>query len=280
MGFLRFGSVAFGVLLAAGCGGGSGASDDAMNGAASGASPGPSTSGVGSEGSPSAAPRLRSVLVFTRTLGYRHDSIGAGVAALQKLGTEHGFTVDQTEDPTRFSDEGLASYDVVVWLSTSADVLDDEQQTAFQRFIQAGHGWVGIHAAADSEYDWPWYGELLGGNAWFLDHPVIQTAEVDVEDAHHASTSQWPAAFLHQDELYNFRANPRTSVNVLLRLNESSYQPGDGAMGSDHPIAWYHEFDGGRAWYTALGHRPELYSDAQFVQHLFGGIQWAAGVEP
>jgi type 1 glutamine amidotransferase len=220
------------------------------------------------------------VLVFTRTLGYRHDSIAAGVAAIQKLGTLKGFTVAQTEDPTRFSDAGLADYDVVVWLSTTADVLDEEQQAAFQRFIQAGHGWVGIHAAADSEYDWAWYGQLLGGNAWFLDHPDIQTVEVDVEDPTHASTAQWPAKFMHQDELYNFRANPRASVSVLLRLNESSYQPGEGAMGSDHPIAWYHAFDGGRAWYTALGHRPELYSDAQFVQHLLGGIEWAAGVAP
>lgn len=222
-------------------------------------------------------PRLERVLVFTRTLGYRHDSIGAGISAIQKLGMEHGFAVDQSEDPTKFNDATLADYDVVIWLSTTADVLDDDQQNAFQRYIEAGGGWVGVHAAADTEYDWPWYGQLLGNNAWFLQHPMIQTAQLDVEKADHASTAHLPARFPLQDEWYNFRANPRSAVNVLLRLDETSYLPGDGAMG-DHPIAWYHEVDGGRAFYTALGHRVELYTDPQYTQHLLGGIQWAAGL--
>jgi type 1 glutamine amidotransferase len=221
--------------------------------------------------------RLERVLVFSRTLGYRHDSIGAGISAIQKLGMEHGFAVDQTEDPTKFNDATLADYDVVIWLSTTADVLDADQQSAFQRYIEAGGGWVGVHAAADTEYDWPWYGQLLGNDAWFLIHPMIQTAQLDVEKADHASTAHLPARFPLQDEWYNFRANPRSAVNVLLRLDETSYQPGDGAMG-DHPIAWYHEFDGGRAFYTALGHRVELYTDPQYTQHLLGGIQWVAGL--
>jgi type 1 glutamine amidotransferase len=230
-----------------------------------------------SSGTTSAPAQLERVLVFSRTLGYRHDSIGAGITAIQKLGMEHGFVVDQTEDPAKFNDATLTDYDVVIWLSTTADVLDDGQQSAFQRYIEAGGGWVGVHAAADTEYDWPWYGQLLGNNAWFQSHPMIQTAQLDVENADHASTAHLPARFPLQDEWYNFRVNPRSAVNVLLRLDETSYTPGDGAMG-DHPIAWFHEFDGGRAFYTALGHRIELYTDLQYTQHLLGGIQWAAGL--
>ncbi|HVZ32709.1 MAG TPA: ThuA domain-containing protein, partial [Polyangiaceae bacterium] len=164
---------------------------------------------------------LQRVLVFTRTLGYRHDSIGAGVAAIQKLGSENGFIVDQTEDPKRFSDQGLAGYDVVIWLSTSGAVLDADQQAAFRRHVEAGHGWVGIHGAADTAYGWAWYGQLLGGNAWLLNHPEIQVSEVNVEDPRHPSTSRLGERFEWRDELYNFRANPRGSVHVLLRVNES-----------------------------------------------------------
>jgi cytochrome c len=245
-------------------------------GAASAGTPGAGQRPVSGEPSPAALSR---VLVFTRTLGYRHDSIGTGVAALQKLGAENGFTVDATEDPARFDDATLGAYDVVVWLSTTADVLDERQQAAFQRYVQAGGGWVGVHSATDTEYDWPWYGQLIGNDAWFRIHPPIQTAQLVVEQRDHASTAHLPASFSLQDEWYNFRANPRASVNVLLHLDEGSYAPGEGAMG-DHPIAWYHEFDGGRAWYTALGHRSELYADPQYTEHLLGGLRWAAGVAP
>jgi type 1 glutamine amidotransferase len=234
--------------------------------------------GTGEVTTPPAPRTLSNVLVFTRTVGYRHDSITAGVDAIRRLGAEHGFTVQQTEDPAAFSDQALAAYQVVVFLSTTADVLGNEQQAAFERYIAAGNGWVGVHAAADTEYDWAWYGGLLGGDAWFLIHPEIQTAELQVEDAGHPSTAHLPATFSLQDEWYNYRNNPRPEVNVLLRLNEASYQVGEGAMGTDHPIAWYHEYAGGRAWYTGLGHRIELYSDPQFVEHLLGGIRWAAGV--
>jgi type 1 glutamine amidotransferase len=221
---------------------------------------------------------LSNVLVFTRTTGFRHDSIGAGVTAIRNLGSANAFAVEQTEDPTRFSDQGLTPYQVVIFLSTTMDVLADEQQGAFERFIQAGGGWVGIHAAADTEYTWPWYGGLLGANAWFRGHPAIQTAELIVEDASHPSTSHLPARFNMQDEWYSFRANPRPDVTVLLRLNEASYQLESFAMGEDHPIAWYHEYAGGRAWYTGLGHRQELYADPAFLGHVLGGIRWAARV--
>lgn len=224
--------------------------------------------------------QLENVLVFTRTLSYRHDAIPVGVEAIRALGAEHGFAVQQTEDPSLFNDAVLAGYDVVVWLSTTADVLDETQQAAFERYIQAGGGWVGVHAAADTEYDWAWYGELLGGGAYFQSHPEIQNARLNVEQAAHASAAHLAPTFELTDEWYNFQANPRSAVNVVLTLDETSYAPGADAMGADHPIAWYHEFQGGRAWYTALGHRSELYSDPVFTQHLLGGIRWAADVAP
>lgn len=227
---------------------------------------------------PKLGERLASVLVFTRTAGYRHGSIEAGVQALGRLGRNHGFAVDRTEDPADFSDERLARYDVVIWLSTDSEVLNDAGRRAFERYIRAGGGWVGVHAAAATEYDWAWYGQLIGGGAFFRGHPEVQSAQVNVEIADHLSTQHLPPSFTLQDEWYSFRANPRPSVRVLLTVSESSYEAGDLAMG-DHPIAWYHEFDGGRAWYTALGHPDELYSDARFEQHLLGGIRWAAGVD-
>ena len=245
---------------------------------------------IGENPPPSDPPTLESVLVFTRTTGFRHDSIGAGVEAIRTLGGANGFSVEQTEDPTKFSDAGLAPFDVVIFLSTTGDVLDPTQQAAFERYIRAGGGWVGVHAATDTEYDWAWYGQLIGNGAYFRSHPAIQPVTVKVESTAHVSTAHLPATFSFTDELYNFRQNPRSAVTVLMTLDETSYTAGDGAMGADHPIAWYHEFDGGRAWYTALGHRLELYqasnvpalqeSFAQYTQHLLGGIRWAAGVVP
>jgi cytochrome c len=223
---------------------------------------------------------LEKVLVFSRTAGYRHDAIGPGIEAIRGLGASNGFAVEASEEPSLFNDAQLGEFDVVIWLSTTGDVLTRDQQAAFERYIRAGGGWIGVHAAADTEYDWAWYGQLLGGGAYFISHPAIQTVTLNVEQASHSSTAHLPATFQLQDEWYNFRVNPRSAVNVLMTLEEASYQPGANAMGADHPIAWYHEFEGGRAWYTALGHRQELYRDAMFTRHLLGGIRWAAGVVP
>jgi type 1 glutamine amidotransferase len=223
--------------------------------------------------------RLESVLVFTRTTGFRHDSIEPGVQALERLGQENAFTLERSEEPADFTDENLARYDAVVWLNTDSEVLDEASRRAFERYIRAGGGWVGVHAAAASEYGWAWYGQLLGGAAYFLGHPAIQPARVQVESPDHLSTEHLPQSFTLQDEWYSFRTNPRSQVQVLLTLDESSYAVGDLAMG-DHPIAWCHEFDGGRAWYTALGHPIASYSDPVFTQHLLGGLRWAAGAAP
>lgn len=223
--------------------------------------------------------RLENVLVFTRTVGFRHDSIGPGVEALRRLGADHGFAVEPTEDPADFTDENLSRYDVVLWLSTDADVLGEEAQGAFERYIRAGGGWVGVHAASATEYGWAWYGQLIGAGAFFSGHPPIQPARVQVQISGHASTEHLATTFTWEDEWYSFRVNPRASVSVLMTVDESSYAVGALAMG-DHPIAWYHEFEGGRAWYTALGHPIGSYADDRFTRHLLGGIRWAAGVAP
>ncbi|WP_199430141.1 ThuA domain-containing protein [Qaidamihabitans albus] len=216
-----------------------------------------------------------SVLVFSKTAGYRHASIPTGVSAIEQLGAENGFTVEATEDAAAFTDENLSRFDAVVWLSTTGDVLDEAQQGAFERYVEGGGGYAGVHAASDTEYDWPWYGDLVG--AYFDSHPQIQQATVNVEDRQHPSTAGLPYQWERTDEWYNFRDNPRQDVHVLAALDESSYDAGGGAMG-DHPIAWCHENSGGRAWYTGGGHTEESYGEAEFRQHLLGGIQYVTGV--
>ncbi|GAB4214382.1 MAG: hypothetical protein OHK0022_52830 [Roseiflexaceae bacterium] len=214
------------------------------------------------------------VLVFTRTLGFRHDSIPDGIAAVQALGRRHGFGVVASEDPALFNDADLARFRVVVFLSTTGNILNNEQQAAFQRYIRAGGGFAGVHAASDTEYGWPWYGLLVG--SYFDSHPAIQPAGVLVADAEHPSTHGLPTPWQRTDEWYNFRGAP-THVRVLLRLDETSYT--GGGMGDNHPIAWCHEYEGGRAWYTGMGHTSESFAEPLFLQHLLGGILWAAGVD-
>ncbi|HVR96271.1 MAG TPA: ThuA domain-containing protein [Thermoanaerobaculia bacterium] len=215
------------------------------------------------------------ILVFSKTAGFRHSSIEPGIAAIRNLGAANGFEVDATEDARQLTPANLARYSAVVFLSTTGDVLDDAQQAAFMAFIRRGGGYVGIHAAADTEYFWPWYGDLMG--AYFARHPAPARARLRVENRNHPSTSALPDPWVRTDEWYDFQRNPRShGVTVLLTLDESSY-PG-GQMGSDHPIAWYHEFDGGRAWYTAGGHTDESFAEPDFLQHLLGGIRYAAGL--
>lgn len=220
------------------------------------------------------------VLVFSKTVGFRHGSIAEGLALLRAQGANQGFGVDASEDASQFNPSNLARYRAVVWLSTTGDVLNSAQETAFEQWLTAGGGSVGIHAAADCEYQWAWYGaQVLGNGAWFFAHPAIQTATVVRENATDASTSHLPPTFSFTDEWYNFRANPRPQADVLLRLDETSYSPGNGAMGADHPISWKRAVGAGRSWYTGLGHRSETYADARFQRHLLGGLLWAMGRE-
>ncbi len=221
---------------------------------------------------PAAGAPLTKVLVFSKTAGFRHSSIGVGITAIQQLGAANGFTVTATEDAAQFTTANLAQYQAVVFLSTTGDVLNATQQTAFQSYIASGGGYVGIHAAADTEYDWPWYGGLVG--AWFASHPAIQTATVRVEDRTSPATAHLGATWVRSDEWYNYRTNPRANVKVLMSLDESTYS--GGSMG-DHPITWCQNYGGGRAFYTGLGHTDASYSDAAFRTMLLGGIQIAAG---
>ncbi|WP_460776330.1 ThuA domain-containing protein [Nocardiopsis nanhaiensis] len=218
-------------------------------------------------------------LIFSKTSGFRHDSIPYGVALYEALAEEHGFETEHTEDADIFNEQDLADFDAVIWLSTTGDVLDEDQQAAFEDYIQDGGGYVGVHAASDTHYDWEWYGDLVG--AYFASHPPgTQDAEVMVNDRVHPSTDMLPASWERHDEWYDFDASPRGDVHVLAGLNEESYEdevdPG-GQMGYDHPIAWCQEFDGGKSWYTGGGHTIESFSEEDFADHLLGGLEWAAG---
>src|SRR4051812_33249161 len=195
------------------------------------------------------------VLVFSLTKGFHHESIPNGIAAIQKLGQENGFDVDTTTNPEMFNDSTLKKYSAVIFLSTTGDVLNYRQEAAFERYIQAGGGYVGVHAATDTEYDWGWYGRLAG--AWFYDHPGIhdkspnvQPGVLNVVDNNNPATKHLPKVWKHTDEFYSFKKALAPDVHVLVTVDESSYTGGK-RMGF-HPMVWYHDFDGGRSFYTEL----------------------------
>lgn len=213
------------------------------------------------------------VLVFCKTAGFHHESIAVGKIAIMKLGAENGFDVDTTIDAGKFTVENLKQYAAVIFLSTTHDVLDEAQQKAFIHYIEAGGGFVGIHAATDCEYNWQWYGNLVG--AYFDSHPAQQNAVFDVVDSTSIATKHLPTKWKRFDELYNFKwIEP--NLHILLTIDETTYTGGKNP--SYHPMAWYHEYDGGRAFYTELGHTNESYADPLYLQHLLGGIKYAMGV--
>jgi glucose/arabinose dehydrogenase/type 1 glutamine amidotransferase len=216
------------------------------------------------------------VLVFTKTAGFRHDSIPAGIDAVTTLGAANNFSVTATEDSTFFTPDNLAAFKAVIFLSTTGDVLDDTQQTAMQAYVDGGGGFVGVHAAADTEYDWPYYDGLVGTH--FASHPGIQQATLLNEDRTHPATQHLGPTWTRTDEWYNYRANPRSRVHVLQRLDESTYS--GGSMGADHPITWCHPQAQGRSFYTGLGHTTESYADPTFRALLLGGIRYVMGVAP
>ncbi|MEQ8427251.1 MAG: ThuA domain-containing protein [Gammaproteobacteria bacterium] len=213
------------------------------------------------------------ILVFSKTDGYRHQSIPSAIRALRQLADDHNVAIDTTEDATSFSLDSLSKYDAVVFLLTTGDVLDDDQQHAFTRFIRAGGGFVGIHSASDTEHDWPWYGELVGG--FFNGHPFnpnVREGTVLVADASHPSTRMLPATWVRTDEWYDFH-NFRDGITILLNVDEASYKRSEENPAPEpRPIAWFHEFDGGRSFYTALGHTEASYSDSLFLAHIWGGL--------
>ncbi len=211
----------------------------------------------------------KKVLVFSKTKGYRHTSIETGIKAIRKLGEVNGFEVSATEDAAIFTSDSLKRYQAVLFLSTTGNIFNKAQERAFKSFIINGGGFVGVHAAADTEYDWPWYGQLVG--AYFESHPEQQSAVLSLQDADHVSTKGLPSKWQHFDEWYNFK-DIQEGIRVVLTVDELSYT--GGKNGSFHPISWYREFDGGKMFYTALGHTEAAYSGEFFLKHLLGGIQY------
>lgn len=217
------------------------------------------------------------ILVFSKTAAFRHESIEKGIEALKKMGERHHFLVDTTENADRFNEENLSRYSAVVFLSTTGDVLNQEQQNDFERFIQAGGGYVGIHAAADTEYDWPWYGKLVG--AYFESHPMnpnVKTGTFYTVDKNHLASDSLPDRFEKTDEFYSYK-NINPDIKVLVKIDEKTYT--GGTNGDDHPMVWYHEYDGGRSFYTAMGHTNETFEDPLFLRQLWGGLKYVMGGE-
>ncbi|QNF33745.1 ThuA domain-containing protein [Adhaeribacter swui] len=215
------------------------------------------------------------ILIFSKTAAFRHASIEAGQKAFRQMGQQHGFAVDTTENAARFTEENLKKYRAVVFLNTTGDVLNPIQQNAFERYIQAGGGYLGIHAAADTEYGWPWYNKLAG--AWFESHPNpdnVQKGTFIVQDKTHPATSFLPEKWERIDEFYSYK-NISPDIKVLLKIDEKTYR--GGTNGDNHPMAWYQEFDGGRSFYTASGHTDATFAEPLFLKHLYAGLHYVMG---
>ena len=221
------------------------------------------------------------VLLFTKTDGFHHESIQEGVTAIRQLAIRNNFLVDWHENASVFNDKGLENYSAVIFLNTTGNILNEEQQAAFEKFIKAGKGFVGIHSASDTEYDWAWYTKLVG--MMFKIHPQQQTAYLKVEDSNFPGMERFPKKLLWTDEWYEFGDRKSDDLHFLVSVDEKTYAPyakwgekeGKG-MGVLHPSSGYHNYDGGRAFYTALGHISLTFSDQTFLDHIYGGIYWAA----
>jgi type 1 glutamine amidotransferase len=215
------------------------------------------------------------VLLFSRTTGYRHDSIPTAIATLTDLGPANGYVAVSTEDPAAFTGDNLARFRVVVFLMTTGEPLDAAGESAFEQWMNGGGSWVGVHSAADTGYDWPFYGALVG--AYFKQHPAIQQATVNIEVPDHPATAGLPSPWVRTDEWYDFQTNPRAVATVLVTIDESTYT--GGTMGADHPLVWAHPTTGGgRALYTEMGHTMESWADPLYQKHVVGAIRWAAGM--
>jgi uncharacterized protein len=221
------------------------------------------------------------VLVFSKTVGWHHSSINQGVTALEEMAKNHHFKMDWQEDASVINNENLANFDVVVFLQTTGDILNDMQQAALKQFIESDKGFVGIHSASDTEYDWPWYGKLVGRH--FVIHPQIQTARINIIDNNFPGLEYFPTSSLWTEEWYQYGEELSKDLHYLITVDEMSFDPnvqwgekkGKG-MGAFHPVAWYQYIDGGRSFYSGLGHMGASYSNKAFIEHLYGGIYWAA----
>jgi type 1 glutamine amidotransferase len=228
---------------------------------------------------PAAAAGPPRVLLFSHSTGYRHASIGPGIAAIQGLGAREKIVIVPSEDPNVFSAEGLSGFDAIIFLSTSTDPKNPQSEwfqgprrDALQAFVRRGGGIVGIHAASDSHYNWPWYGRMIGGH--FTRHPQgTPEGTLRVVDRKHRSTRALPETMRRVDEWYYFDDyDPENHILVTLdpaSIGEKDVNP--------NPVSWSHEFEGGRVFYTAMGHTDESYADPNFLTHLAGGLRWVLG---
>lgn len=211
-----------------------------------------------------------SMLIFSKTAGFRHDSIAEGIMCFRELGAELGLKIIATEDASVFNSKNLSSVRVVIFLNTTGDILNAVEEAAFESYIRNGGAWLGVHAAADTEYEWEFYKGLVG--AYFKSHPAIQPARINIEIKDHPSTRMLPGLWNRTDEWYTYTLSPRDDVTVLASLDEDSFS--GGGMNGDHPIAWCHEYEGGRALYTGGGHTKESYREPKFRAHLKGSLEW------
>jgi type 1 glutamine amidotransferase len=230
----------------------------------------------------SSAQKQFKVLLVTTTKGWHHESVHAGVLALQQMGVRNFFDVVLWEDPSGFTDEYLNMFHAVFLLNTTGEFFDATQQNVMERFIESGNVFVGVHSASDTEYDWEWYNKLVG--RMFHIHPTIQTAKMKILDSKFPGLQGFEQDRLWTEEFYEFGPEKISGLNYVLGVDESTYNPkadwgarakGEG-MGKLHPLSWYHNYDGGRAFYTALGHLPTNWAEPAFLNHLYAGIFWAA----
>lgn len=211
------------------------------------------------------------VLVFTKTTGFRHASIPAGVEAVKAVASELGLDIEHTEDADVHAPDRLIDFRAVVWLSTSGDVLDELGRAALADYVTGGGGWFGIHNASNAEVSWPYFRELVG--ARFIGHPPgCADGRIEVKDAEHPATAHLPKEWHWNDEWYSFDRRPE-GFDVLLEVDEDSYDTADLAMGAPHPLAWHRRLEAGRCFYTALGHSESAYEDPTFLAHIKGGLQ-------
>jgi uncharacterized protein len=221
------------------------------------------------------------VLLITTTRGWHHESLHSGVIAIKEMGVKNFFDVVLFEDPNGFTDKFVEQFQAIIFLNTTGNIFDSTQQKVMERFIQAGKGFVGIHSASDTEYGWEWYTKLVG--RMFKIHPAIQTAALNILDTSFPGLQGFANNKLWTDEWYEFSEDKIAGLNNILAVDEKTYNPkvqwgdkkGEG-MGKLHPVSWYHNYDGGRSFYTALGHLPTIYKDEAFLNHLYAGIFWAA----
>lgn len=216
-------------------------------------------------------PKPQKLLLYSKTNGFRHSCIPVGIAAIEKLCKENGITVVATEDSTVFEYKNLKKYGAIMFFQTTGDVLGPEEEKAFQKYIRNGGGFIGVHAATDTEYNWPWFNQLVG--AYFESHPEQQQAILKVVDNEFPGTKELPREWSRWDEWYNFKSTHWERVKVLIKLDGKTIK--GSKHGDNHPMAWYQFFDGGRSFYTALGHTEASYSDELFLGHLLGGIKFA-----